>query len=188
MQRASAAALQRTAAAAMPPMPALAHTSWRWGFAALALALIAQATVLHGLHVRGGTISFVFLVVLWFATGAGTARGAFFGLIAGTLEDAISGGTGAAWTLATPLAAAFAARLVGATGWDHPLFLGLVTAFAALLRSLIFWLVLRAEHPLVVLDAPTLHAALWSAALDAVVVVAATAVFRRLRPLRVNRR
>jgi len=188
MQRLSLATLQRTGAQAMPPMPALAHTSWRWGFAALIVALLAQTTVLHGFTVRGGTISFAFLVVLWFATGAGTARGAFFGLIAGALEDAVSGASGVAWTFATPIAAAAAARIVTATGWDHPLFLGLVAAVAVALRSIVFWLVLRAEQPLVALDSHAVHAALWSVALDALAVVLATSAFRRLRPQRVNRR
>ena len=75
-----------------------------------------------------------------------------------------------------------AARIVGATGWDHPLFLGLVTMLAACVRSVAFWLVLRAEHPIVALGSPAAHAALWSAALDALVVVAATAALRNLRP------
>jgi rod shape-determining protein MreD len=177
-----------SAAEAMPEMPALAHTSWRWGLGALLVALLAQTTLLHGLQVRGGTISFAFLVVLWFAASAGTARGALFGLIAGALEDAFSGGAGAAWTFATPLAAIVAARSVRTTGWDHPLFLGFVTVVAACLRSFVFWFVTRAEHPLVPLDATTVHAALWSAALDALVVVIATAALPRLRPLRVDRR
>jgi rod shape-determining protein MreD len=182
-----AALLQRPNAAAMPPLPALALPSWRRAFLALAVALLAQTTVLHDVHVRGGTISFVLLVVLWFAASAGAARGAFFGLIAGACEDAISGGTGAAWTVATPLAAALAARAVRAIGWDHPLFLGAVTAFAAFARTIVFWLVLQAERTTPNLDTPAVHAALWSAALDAAVAIVLTATLRGLRPPRVER-
>jgi rod shape-determining protein MreD len=182
-----AALLRRPNAEAMPPLPELAIPSWWRAFAALAIALVAQATVLHGLQVRGGSISFTLLVVLWFAASAGTARGAFFGLIAGACEDAVAGGSGIAWTIATPLCAAVAARIVRGIGWDHPLFLGAVAGLAALLRMVTFWLVLRAQHLNPDLGAPAVHAALWSAAFDALAVLAATALFRDLRPRRVER-
>jgi rod shape-determining protein MreD len=172
----------------MPPAPALTLPSWRRAFLTLAVALIAQTTVLHSVGARGGTISFVFLVVLWFATAAGTAKGALFGLIAGACEDALAGATGAAWTVATPLSAALAARIVRGTGWDHPLFLGLVTGCAAISRSLLAWFVLRLEHLVATPGEAAMHAALWSATLDALVAGVATTAFRSLRPLRVDRR
>jgi cell shape-determining protein MreD len=187
MQRPSLAVLPR-GITSMPPMPALVVPSWRWAFAALGIALIAQATVLHGMQFRGGSVSLVFLVVLWFAAAGGPARGAFFGLIAGACSDALAGGTGAAWTVSTPVAAALAARVVGLSGWDHPLFLGLIAAFAALARTVAFWLVLRAEGGPMNIGAPEAHAALWSAALDGVVAAVALLAFHQLRPPHVDRR
>jgi rod shape-determining protein MreD len=172
----------------MPPAPALALPSWWRAFGALAAALIAQATLLAGLHVRGGSISLALLVVLWYAVRAGTARGAFFGLVAGACEDAVAGGTGIAWTVATPLAAMLAARVVRGLRSDNPLFLAGVAGACAFVRILAFWLMLRAQHLMPVLDAPALHAALWSAVSDGTLALAVLLAFKNLRPLHVGDR
>ena len=172
----------------MPPMPALDAPPWRWSFLALAVALLAQATVLNRLHLRDGALSLVLLVTVWFAARAGVWRGALFALIAGACEDAVAGNTGAAWTFATPLAAALGGRIVRALDSDNPLLFGAVVAVAALVRLLAFRLIEQAQQPGVGFDGADVHAALWSAALDAVVAVIVLAAVPRLRPLRVDLR
>jgi rod shape-determining protein MreD len=171
----------------MPPMPALDVPPWGAAFAALAVALIAQSTVLHALRFRGGTLSFVLLIVVWFAVRAGTARGAFFGLIAGACEDALAGITGAAWTIATPLAAVLAARTVRGIGSANPLLFAAVVALTSLFRTFACWFVVRAEGLPLGLDLADVHAALWSAALNAIVATVALLAVPALRPLRVDR-
>lgn len=170
----------------MPPMPALDAPPWRWSFVALAIALLAQATVMARVHVRGGSLSLVLLVTVWFATRAGVARGALFALIAGACEDAVAGNTGAAWTVATPVAAVLAGRIVRALGSDNPVMFGAVVGLAALVRIVVFRLVLQAQQMAAGFDAGSLHAALWSAAFDAVLAALVLLAAPRLRPLRVN--
>jgi rod shape-determining protein MreD len=172
----------------MPPMAALDAPPWRWSFGALALALLAQATVLNLLHVHGGALSVVLLVTVWFAARAGVWRGALFALIAGACEDAVAGNTGAGWTFATPIAAVLGGRIVRAVDSDNPLLFGAVVALAALVRLLAFRLILQAQDPGAGFDGAGLHAALWSAALDGVVASIVLIVVPRLRPLRVDLR
>lgn len=167
-------------------MPALDAPPWGAAFAALAVSLLAQTTLLHAVRFRGGSVSFVLLVVVWFAARSGALRGAFFGLIAGACEDALSGITGAAWTVATPLAAAFAGRTMRAAGSDNPLVFAAVGALASLVRIVACWFVLRAEGSPLGLHSPGIHAALWSSVLDAAVAAAVLTLVPRLRPLRVD--
>jgi rod shape-determining protein MreD len=173
-------------AAAMPPMPALDAPPWRAAFAALAIALLLQTTLLHALRVRGGSLSFVLLIVVWFAARAGGLRGAFFGLVAGACEDALSGVTGAAWTIATPLVAALAGRTLRAIGSGNPLVFASAVAGASLLRTLMFWFVLRAEGSRFALSPPGVHQVLWSSAFDAALALVVLLCVPRLRPLRVD--
>ncbi|MBV9102716.1 MAG: hypothetical protein JO060_03945, partial [Candidatus Eremiobacteraeota bacterium] len=162
---------------------------WWRTFAIFAIALFFQATVLHDVQVRGVTVSFAFLVVLWYAVSAGGLRAAFFGLVAGACEDGFSGASGAAWTIATPLAAALAGELVSATGWDHPAFLGLVAFVASFVRTVAFWIVLRAFGASGnTAPTPDLRMALLSAAAMGAVALVVMAFFSRLRPLRVGPR
>jgi rod shape-determining protein MreD len=179
--------LQSRSATALAPPSALDQPSWARGLLALAVALLAQSTVLHAVHVHGGTLSLTFLVVAWFAIASGTARGALFGLVAGALEDGLCGATGAAWTLATPAAAAVAARVVRGTRWDHPAFVGPVVAAATLLRTVLFWLVSRAEGHVPVLDAAAGRGALWTAVLTGAMAVAVAVAFPKLRAFHAGR-
>jgi len=176
--------LERRARAAMtmPPVAALAVPPWPIAYGALAVALLLQTTVLHALHLRGGALSAVFLVVLWYAGSAPAGSGAFFALVAGACEDALSGVTGAAWTIATPIATLLAARVVHQTPWRNPLFLGALTGLAALVRSIMFWIVMAIERRAQQVGSAEMHTAVWSAALDALVAAAAVTAFRALRP------
>jgi rod shape-determining protein MreD len=171
----------------MPPMPALDAPPWGAAFAALAAALLAQTTVLHAFRFRGGGLSLVLLIVVWFAARGGTARGAFFGLIAGACEDALAGVTGAAWTIATPLAAVLAARVVRGIGSANPLLFAAVVALASFFRVLVFWFVVRAEGARLNLASVDLHATLWSSVIDALIAAAVLLAVPSLRPLRVDR-
>jgi rod shape-determining protein MreD len=176
------------AAATMPPVAALAVPPWPVAFVALAIALLLQTTLLHVLHFRGGTLSAVFLVVLWYAGSAPAGRGAFFALIAGALEDALGGTTGAAWTVATPIAAFLVVRIVREVPLRSPIFLGTLTGFAALLRSVLFWVVMAAERHASHIGTTETHAALWSAFLDGLAAFAILVAFRPLRPPDVHAR
>jgi rod shape-determining protein MreD len=175
-------------AAAMPPMPALDAPPWGAALGALAIALLLQTTLLHGLHVHGGSVSFVLLIVVWFAARAGSMRGAFFGLVAGACEDALSGVTGAAWTVATPLVAALAARTLRAIGSNNPLLFAGAVALASVMRVLGSWFVLRAEGSRIGLNPLSIHGTLWSSALNAAIALVVLLCVPRLRPLRVDRR
>ena len=73
-----------------------------WGVAlALVAALVLQTSVAPWLAVRGARVSFVTLIVAWYALRTGSLHGVTFGLIAGSCEDALAGSTGVAWTFAT---------------------------------------------------------------------------------------
>lgn len=148
-----------------------------WWHVALALgaSLAIQGSFAPFLAFRGATVSFVLLVVAWYALRTGVARGLAFGVLAGACEDAIGGGTGIAWTVATGIAGALAGRL--ARTWLADTKLALVPGVAVLtfVRFVIFGITLNLEgHPLALLTLHV-HAALWQSALDAGVAYAALA-------------
>ena len=62
-----------------------------------------------------------------------------------------------------------------------------LVAAASVIRSIAFWLALRALKRPFVLDEHALHAALWSALLNALLAGLLLIVFPRLRPLHVER-
>ncbi len=137
----------------------------------LAVALLAQVTLLHFFMVRGATISAVLVVVVWYAIHADPRRAALFGLIAGVFEDVLDTGTGGAWTLSTTLSAILAGVVSrGFFADSMPLVAGIVV-FATLVRSLIFWLVMEGEGYPTGIGWIHFHAALLQAALNAVFIV-----------------
>lgn len=152
-----------TAAPAFTPDPPL----W-WAVAlALAVALLIQASFAPMIAIRGATISFVTLLVAWYGVRTGVARGLAFGVIAGACLDALGGGTGAAWTLATGLAGALTGRLARTWLADTKLALVPGVAIVTLVRYAAFAIVMAAQgHPLA-LPSAHVHAALWQSALDA---------------------
>jgi len=167
-------------------MPALDAPPWGWAFLALAVALLAQATLLHALRLRGGHLGLVVLVAVWFATRAGVARGLLFALIAGACEDAVAGNSGAAWTFATPLAVAAGGGALRLLGSANPLVFAAFAGATAILRLVLFRLIAQLQGGSAGFDASALHAALWSALLDAALAAIVLLALPRLRPLRVD--
>ena len=142
--------------------------------------------VLHYLNVRGGQISIVLVVVVWYALHADLRRAAAFGLIAGLCEDALGTQTGAAWTISTTLTALFANLL---SRWffadSIPVMAGAVFG-ATLLRQMLFWIVMALQGYPAGYAGVHFHQALWASLLNALFISAALAVARRIeeRPAR----
>ena len=115
----------------------------------------------RSLAFRGANVSFVTLLVAWYAVRTGSLAGVLFGAIAGSCEDAIAGSTGAAWTFATALAG-FAAGRISRT-WLADTKLALVPGAAAvtLLRYAAFATVMQMQGRPLALPLQHLHAALW---------------------------
>lgn len=126
-----------------------------------------QTTFAPLLTIRNATPSFVTIVVALYALQAGGRRGAFLGLIAGALTDAVAG-TGGGWTIAYTLVAlgcGAVARGFFADGIVPPSFL---VGCAVLVRDAIFWIVMIAEGYPRGYATVHLHAALESALFTAV--------------------
>ncbi len=158
-----------TAAPGYTPDP---PTWWHVALAVVA-ALLVQASFAPMLAFRGATVSFVTLVVAWYGLRTGVARGLALGIVVGACEDALGGGTGAAWTIATGVAGACAGRLARTWLADTKLVLVPGIAVVTLVRFMVFALAMQLEgHPLA-LPAVHVHAALWQSALDAVVAYVA---------------
>jgi uncharacterized membrane protein len=153
-----------------------------WWHAALALlaALVIQASFAPVLAFRGATISFVTIVVAWYGIRSGTLAGLVFGLIAGACEDALAGSSGVAWTFATGLAGLTAGAF--ARSWLSDIKAALVAGVAALtlLRYAAFVVVLQMQNRPLALPETHLHAALWQAALDALVTFGALHVAQQV--------
>ena len=113
----------------------------------LAAAIVVQATLVDALAIRSVSPSFVLVVVVWYAIRVDARRAAVYGLIAGTLRDALSAGTGAAWMISTCISAVVASMLSRGFFSDSiPLVSG-VTVLATLLRALIFWAAMALDIP-----------------------------------------
>lgn len=56
------------------------------------IAVVAQATLLHGVSLRGAHVSLVTVLVVWTGLRCGVVTGGWLGLICGLLEDALGGG------------------------------------------------------------------------------------------------
>ncbi|MBC5798452.1 MAG: hypothetical protein GIX03_14150 [Candidatus Eremiobacteraeota bacterium] len=138
---------------------------------ALALALALQTALAPFLAVRGGTVSFVLLVVAWFGVRTGSVRGLAFGLLAGACEDALAGTTGVAWTFATGVAGALAGRLAGTWLSDTKLILVPGAAVLTIVRFALFTVILQGEGRPLTLPVDHVVALAWQALLDAAVAL-----------------
>ncbi len=152
-----------------------------WGIAGalLAVALLLQTQLLHYAVFRGAQLSIVLVVVVWFALRTDYVRAAFFGLIAGLCEDALSAQTGAAWTISTTLTAVCVSILSRWFFADSPAAAAAMVAVATLLRRMLFWIAMAiwSGYPAGYARLH-LHQALWEALMNAVFVIAATIVAR----------
>lgn len=135
-----------------------------------ALLAFAQTTIVPLLVFRNAVPSLVTIVVVFYAVRVGARRGAALAIPAGLLEDVFTGGAGG-WTLATTLVA----LLVG--GFSRRMFADGVVApavlcgLASLARDVIYWTLQRAEGYPSGYGVEHLHAALWRAALTALVAL-----------------
>ena len=164
-------------------------TGPEWWVAAIYLvaALIAQIEVAHYFTFRGAQISFVLVVVVWYALRSDLLGAAAFGLAAGLCEDVFSAQSGAAWTISTTMVALFANYL---TRWffadSVPVVAGMVIV-ATLLRRMIFWIVMAIGGYPPGFARLHLHEALWESLMNAMLAVIALLLFRRFeedRPAR----
>jgi rod shape-determining protein MreD len=153
--------------------------AWYVAAAWLAVALLAQSTVVHYLSIRGVVPSLVLVVVVWYAVRVDVGRAAIYGFVAGFCEDALAAQTGAAWTIATSLGASLASLLSRGFFADSvPLVTGIVVV-STLARALFFWVVMALSGYPPGLGAMHLHEALFQAALNVVIVATAMLLARR---------
>ncbi len=150
---------------------------WRAALA-LALALVAQTTILPLVAFHGTFPSLATLVVFWYGVRSGTWPGFAFGLVAGTCEDALAGATGIAWTFATGLVGAIAGRIANTWVADLSLVLVPVVASLTIVRFGAFALAMQAQGRPLVLPVVHFHAVLAQALANAAIAFVAL----RLRP------
>jgi len=152
---------------------------WYVASAWLVVAVVAQATVVHYLAVRNAVPSLVLVVVIWYAIRVDARRAALYGLAAGFCEDALSGQTGAAWTLATCLSALLAGILSRGFFADSIPLATAITIVATLVRAMLFWIVMALAGYPAGLGTMHFHEALVQAVLNAAIIVVAMIVVRR---------
>ncbi len=153
---------------------------WYVAGAWLVGAVVAQATVVHYLAVRGVVPSFVLAVVVWYAIRVDVRRAALYGLVAGLCEDALSSQTGAAWTISTCISALLAGVLSRGFFADSIPLATAITVVATLVRALLFWVVMALAGYPSGLGSMHFREALFQAVLNAAVILAAMLVVRRL--------
>lgn len=162
-----------------PHVAPFAGPRWYVAAAWLLLAIIAQATLVHALAIRGVVPSFVLVVVVWYAIRVDARRAAVYGLVAGLCEDALSAGTGAAWMISTCSSAVVASMLSRGFFSDSIPLVGAITVFVTLLRALIFWAAMALGGYPPGLGSMHLREALFESLLNGAVVIAAMLAVRR---------
>lgn len=145
----------------------------------LAVAVVAQSTVVHYVAIRNVVPSLVLVVVVWYAIRVDARRAALYGLAAGLCEDVLSAQTGAAWTISTCLSAMLASRLSRGFFADSIPLVSAITLAATLVRALFFWVIMALSGYPPGLAWLHFHEALAQAAFNVVVIVAAMLVVRR---------
>jgi len=69
------------------------HAPRFWVLVLLAMAAaLLQATLLHGVAIRGGRLSLLTVLIVWTGLRCGVTTGGWLGLIGGIFEDALGGG------------------------------------------------------------------------------------------------
>jgi rod shape-determining protein MreD len=165
---------------AKPHVAPFVGPPWYVAAAWLAVALIAQSTVLHSFAIRDVVPSVVLVVVVWYAIRVDAPRAALFGLAAGLCEDVLAPHSGGAWTISTTLVAVLAGMLSRGFFADSLPLVCTIVAVATLVRSLLFWTVMGFEGYPPGLGALHFHQALLQAAMNAAVMLAAMLVVRRI--------
>ncbi|HTV74361.1 MAG TPA: hypothetical protein VME66_11765 [Candidatus Acidoferrales bacterium] len=149
------------------PAPSLAVFDPEWWKVALAVyfALLLQTTVLTRFDLRGGRLSLVLLVLLWFARHAGVRRATRFGAIVGICEDALAS-SGVAWTVADAAIGAMTAALARTPIGDSLLLAAPTVALLTVARYAVFVAVLSVERGSQSVTPVHWHAALWQGVLN----------------------
>lgn len=153
---------------------------WYLAAAWLLAAVVAQATIVHAVAIRGIVPSLVLVVVVWYAIRVDALRAAVYGLTAGVCEDALSASTGAAWTISTLVAAVTVSVLSRGFFADSVPLASAFTAIATLLRALLFWTIMSFEGYPAGLGAMHAREALVAAGLNVAVMISATLIARRV--------
>ncbi|MGH7714372.1 MAG: hypothetical protein ACREML_00085, partial [Vulcanimicrobiaceae bacterium] len=96
---------------------------------------------MHFIAIRSAVPSLIFLVVATYALRAGTAGAILLGAAGGLIDDALAGNTGAAWTIATTIAALAISGAARLTFADSPSIFAALLVAAALLREGLYWAV-----------------------------------------------
>ncbi|HYZ17093.1 MAG TPA: rod shape-determining protein MreD [Candidatus Acidoferrum sp.] len=133
-----------------------------------ALLAFAQTVLAPFIAFRGAVPSLVAIAVVLYANRVGARRAAQLGIPAGLLED-IFAGTGGGWTIATTIMAMCVGGLSRRMFADGAFVPAVLCALAVLLRDAAFWAVMRIEGFPRGYSGLHLHAALWNAALTAIV-------------------
>ncbi|MGD0051923.1 MAG: rod shape-determining protein MreD [Vulcanimicrobiaceae bacterium] len=144
-----------------------------------ALLVFVQTTLVPLFVFRNAVPSLVTIAVVLYAVRAGARRGALLALPAGLLED-IFGGTGGAWTISTTLVALLVGGLSRRMFADGAVAPAILCGAASLVRDLACWTVLRGTGYPSGYGVEHLHAALWRAALTALVAFVWLALRGRL--------
>jgi rod shape-determining protein MreD len=164
---------------AKPHVAPFVGPAWYVAAGWLALAVVAQATVVHYFAVRNVVPSLVLVVVVWYAIRVDARRAALYGLAAGVCEDALAAQTGAAWTISTCLSAMLASRLSRGFFADSIPLVSAITVVATLVRALLFWVIMALSGYPPGLAMLHFHEAIAQSALNVVAIVAAMLVARR---------
>lgn len=121
------------------------------------------------------------VTVVWYASRVDLVHAGVFGLVAGLIEDALAGHTGAAWMISTTMVAlSISALSRGFFADSYPL-VATITVVATLLRDLIFWIVMGFEGYPSGLAGMHLRDALFQSFLNAMLMMVVLWVSRRIR-------
>jgi len=152
---------------------------WYVSAAWLALALLAQACVMHLFVIRNVEPSLVLVAVVWYAIRVEPWRAAAYGCAGGIVEDLLSYHTGGAWTISTT-AVALVASVISRGFFADSIPLVATFAFVAtLVRQLIFWVTMGFEGYPSGLGMIHFHEALFEALLNAAVMMLVMLAARR---------
>lgn len=152
---------------------------WYVAAAWLAVAVVAQATVVHYLAIRDVVPSLVLVVVVWYAIRVDVRRAALYGLAAGLCEDVLAAQTGAAWTISTIVTAILTSVLSRGFFADSIPLVAAVTAIATLVRGLLFWTIMSLEGYPSGLGATHFRETLVACGLNVTIAIVAMIVARR---------
>ena len=153
--------------------------TWYVSAAWLALALLAQACIMHLVVIRNVEPSIVLVAVVWYAIRVEPWRAGAYGCAAGVVEDLLSYHTGGAWTISTTAVALVASMISRGFFADSIPLLATIAFVATLVRQLIFWVTMGFEGYPSGLGMIHFHEAFFEAFLNALVMMLVMLAARR---------